>query len=48
MLFWFTELKYFLPPYMSGPIVDATSMQTKRLFESISFYVKSNIFRRGK
>ena len=33
---------------MSGPIVDDIAMQTKRLFESISYYVKTNIFRRGR
>ena len=48
MLLWFTELKYFLPSYMSGPIVDGIAMQTKRLFESISYYLKTNIFRRDK
>jgi hypothetical protein len=48
MLFWFLELKYFLPPYMSGPIVDATVLQTKRLIESVSYYVKTNILRRSK
>ena len=46
MLFWFTELKYFLTPEMSGPIVDVILFQSKRLLESMSFIVKTNIFRR--
>ena len=33
---------------MSGPIVDATVAHSKRLLESISFSVRTNIFRRGK
>ena len=48
MIWWFGELKYFLPSYMSGPIVDATFAHSKRLLESISFSVRTNIFRRGK
>ena len=47
MVLWFTDLKYFLPPEMSGPIVDAILFQTKRLIESMGFDVKTNIMRRS-
>ena len=46
MLLWFLELRYFLPPEMSGPIVDVILFQSKRLLESMSFIFKNNILKR--
>lgn len=47
MLFWFGQLKYFLPPEMSGPIVHAAIFQSKRLVEAIGITVKKNVLRRN-
>ncbi len=47
MLFWFGELKYFLPPDMSGPIVDAALFQSKRLIEAIRYTMKKNMMNRN-
>ena len=47
MLFWFGELKYFLPPDMSGPIVHATLFQSKRLIEAIRDTMKKNMMNRN-
>ena len=47
MLFWFGQLKYFLPPEMSGPIVHAALFQSKKLVEAIGITVKKNVLRRN-
>ena len=47
MLFWFGQLKYFLPPEMSGPIVTAALFQTKKLVEAIGITVRKNVLRRN-
>ena len=47
MLFWFGELKYFLPPDMSGPIVHAALFQSKRLIEAIRDKMKKNMMNRN-
>ena len=47
MLFWFGQLKYFLPPEMSGPIVHAAIFQSKKLVEAIGITVKKNVLRRN-
>ena len=47
MLFWFGELKYFLPPDMSGPIVHAALFQSKRLIEAIRDKKKKNMMNRN-
>ena len=46
MLFWFGQLRYFLPPEMSGPVVRAAIFQSKKLIEAIGITVKKNILRR--
>ena len=43
MLFWFGELKYFLPPDMSGPIVHAALFQSKRLIEAMRDTMRRNM-----
>ena len=45
MLFWFGQLKYFLPPEMSGPIVHAALFQSKKLVEAIGITVKKKCFK---
>ena len=47
MLFWFGELKYFLPPEMSGPIVNAALFQSKKLAEAIRDTMKKNVMTRN-
>ena len=47
MLFWFGQLSYFLPPEMSGPIIQAAVFQSKRLVEAIGVTVKKNVLRRN-
>ncbi len=47
MLFWFGELKYFLPPEMSGPIVHAALFQSKKLAEAIRDTMKKNVMTRN-
>ena len=46
MLFWFAQLKYFLPPEMSGPVVTAALFQSKKLIEAIGVTVRKNVLRR--
>lgn len=46
MLFWFGQLKYFLPPEMSGPVVRAALFETKKLIQAISANVKKNVLSR--
>ena len=47
MLFWFGQLKYFLPPEMSGPLIHAALFQSKKLVEAIGINVKKNVLRRN-
>ena len=47
MLFWFGELKYFLPPDMSGPIVHAALFQSKRLIEVMRDTMRRNMMNRN-
>ena len=47
MLFWFGELKLYLPPEMSGPVVHAALFQSKRLIEAIRDATKRNILSRN-
>ena len=47
MLFWFGQLKYFLPPEMSGPIVHAALFQSKKLIEAIRNKMKKNVLTRN-
>ena len=47
MLFWFGELKYILPPEMSGPFIHAALFQSKRLLEAIRSTMKKNILSRN-
>ena len=47
MLFWFGQLKYFLPPEMSGPLIHAALFQSKKLVEAIGLTVKKNVLRRN-
>ena len=47
MLNWFGQLKYFLPPGMSGPLIQAVLFQSKMLAEAIGITVKKNILRRN-
>ena len=47
MLFWFGQLKYFLPPEMSGPIVTAALFQTRKLVDAIGITVRKNVLRRN-
>ena len=47
MLFWFGELKYFLPPGMSGPIVHAALFQSKKLIEAIRDSMRRNTMTRN-
>ena len=47
MLFWFGQLKYFLPPEMSGPLIHAALFQSKKLVEAIGITVKKNVLRRN-
>lgn len=46
MLFWFGQLKYFLPPEMSGPVVRAALFQSKQLVDAIGVTVRKNVLRR--
>ena len=46
MLFWFGQLRYFLPPEMSGPVVTAAIFQSKKLIEAIGLTVRKNVLRR--
>ena len=43
MLFWFGELKYILPPDMSGPFIHAALFQSKKLLEAVRTTMKKNI-----
>ena len=43
MLFWFGELKYILPPEMSGPFIHAALFQSKKLLEAVRTTMKKNI-----
>ena len=43
MLFWFGELKYILPPDMSGPFIHAALFQSKKLLEAIRNSMKRNV-----
>jgi hypothetical protein len=47
MLSWFGELKYFLPPEMSGPIVHAAIFHSKKLIEAIRNTMKKNVLTRN-
>ena len=47
MLYWLGQLKYFLPPEMSGPLIHAALFQNKMLAEAIGITVKKNILRRN-
>ena len=47
MLSWFGELKYFLPPEMSGPIVHAALFQSKKLVEAMRDAMRRNIMTRN-
>jgi hypothetical protein len=47
MLFWFGELKYYLPPEMSGPVIHAALFQSKRLIEAMRDTMKRNILSRN-
>jgi len=47
MLFWFGELKYFLPPDMSNPFIHAALFQSKRLIEAIRNTMKKNVLTRN-
>ena len=47
MLFWFGELKYYLPPEMSGPVIHAALFQSKRLLEAVRSTMKKNILSRN-
>lgn len=40
MLFWFGQLKYFLPPEMSGPIVHSALFQSKKFVEQLELLLK--------
>lgn len=46
MLAWFGQLRYFLPPNMSGPVVTAALFQSKKLIEAIGLTVRKNVLRR--
>ena len=46
MLFWFGQLRYFLPPEMSRPVVTAAIFQSKKLIEAIGITVRKNVLRR--
>ncbi len=47
MLFWFGELKYILPPDMSGPFIHAALFQSKKLLEAVRTTMKKNIMTRN-
>ena len=47
MLFWFGELKYILPPEMSGPFIHAALFQSKKLLEAVRTTMKKNILTRN-
>ena len=47
MLFWFGELKYILPPDMSGPFIHAALFQSKRLLEAVRATMKKNVLSRN-
>lgn len=47
MALWLTDLKYFLPPEISGPLVDLILFQSKRLIQSLNFVIRTNILRRS-
>ena len=47
MLFWFGQLKYFLPPEMSGPVIHAALFESKKLVEAMGISVKKKALRRN-